>query len=92
MDKQQAAREFEEVFLRYFPKNSVHREGGEAIWQAAQAALMPVLVEARYAFRAIETTGLNNVCSGWDAKHVRDHNITMAQNALARLNTIIGEK
>lgn len=95
MDKQQAAREFEEWHKNEYgsgPYVAPITYGERNAWQAAQAAIMPALVEARDAFRAIETTGLNNVCSGLDSKHVRDHNITVAQNALARINAIIGDK
>ena len=106
MDKQQAARVAFEThpqfkYLQFDRDKDAWGRGKykhsriQALWEgfeAAQAAIMPALAEARDAFRAIETTGLNNVCSGLDAKHVRDHNITVAQNALARLNSVIGDK
>lgn len=90
--KQETREAFEEWWKNPSSELAGHKATAFNAWQAAQAALMPSLVEARDAFRAIETTGLNNVCSGLDSKHVRDHNITVAQNAIAHLNAIIGDK
>jgi len=82
MDKQQAAREFDTYYESADWAAMGHCEQHEHTWQAAQAALMPVLVEARDAI--IEARrNIDEVDNALADSFMWD--------ALARLNTIIGE-